>query len=166
MTKNEADVIVATFSREFGDFSYVKGKGLWMRETQDQALLLIGYQPSKTGMIFYLNFGVYFYGIVPVKNPPKIADWHLFARYERFFKSTVPEYNQLFSVEQHMHDSLEKRCSQIASFSNENIIPKLRIFGNFQEMRERLTAAGTDVFEPFWAQNISKAQIAAHILGV
>jgi len=164
MSKKIKDEIIDTLTGEFEFLFSAKGKGIWLQETSDQVFLLISYQASRS-KVFYLNFGAYFRAMAPIAKTPKISEWHLLARYERFAKIAVPEFNCLFSIEDEDLGSLEERCTKIATYSKENIIPKLQSFGDYDLMRENLSADGSQVFEPYWAQNVSKADIVSHILG-
>lgn len=136
---------------------------MWVRETDDQVLLMIAYQASTTNLIFYLNFGAYYSKISGSKKLPKLSDWHLFARYERFHQLAVPEYNKLFSLGDDSGNPLAERCSEIASFSKANIIPNLLTFGDYRLLDSKLRSEGTKIFDPYWARNLKKDDVAEHI---
>ncbi len=164
MSGPKSKLVMSILEQRFSGFACVPKKMLWAKEADAGTLLLVGYQPSRTGLVFYLNFGVYYPAITPVEGLPKVTDWHLLARFERFETMNVDEYNHLFSLEDREGSSLEKRCAAIAERAEAKILPTLQLLGDFKKLKEQLAVKGSAAFEPYWAQNITKAQISAFIL--
>lgn len=164
MAPHNLEIISQIFAEQFAGFVFHKGRKTWVLKTNDNVLLLVALQTSRMGPLFYLNFGAYFEGIDKSADKcPKLTDWHLTARYEAFHQMSVSEYNNLFSLSDSDLSSLEKRCSEILSYIKKIILPGLLVFGDYKLLCEGLATHGVSVFEPYWAQNIKKDEIAAHV---
>ena len=63
-------------------------------------------------------------------------------------------------MEEYDSTSLERRCIEIAEFSNEYIIPRLNVFGSLDSIRDRVAKTDSNtVFDPFDSQRVPKQEI-------
>ena len=154
MTEATRDLAIRRLGAEFAGFSFKKNRMSWVRRSADNVLSLIGYQASNFSDSFYLNFGAYFANVTPIANTPKLSDWHLTARYERFSNLSDSERSRLFSLEENNFDTLEQRCAEIAGFARDHILPGLLNFGDYGYMHRQISESGANVFEPYWVQHI------------
>lgn len=143
---------IALLGHSFDGFVFQKSKRCWILNTSSGVSLIISFQPSRHGDIFYLNFGVYFHGLDNSKNVkiPKASEWHLTARFESFERMSNADYNQMFVI-----DESASHYGCIRDIVYCKILPRLKIFLDYREVSKAIATKGSKAFEPFWVQNVS-----------
>lgn len=84
----------------FYDFKFQSSKKHWARTGSDGISLLIEFQKSSFGSLYFLNFGVHVAGMsYDTETVMSIYRCQFRARHEDFFQLETPDYNKLFSTD-------------------------------------------------------------------
>jgi len=130
--------IFSILASYFDGFKFHSSKKYWARSGSDGVSLLIEFQKSSFGGLYFLNFGVHVAGMShDTEAALSIYRCQLIARYESFVQLNTAEYNKFFSTDA---EGLGDRTHLIGKNVKELILPELLQYNSRDAIHRILTS--------------------------